>query len=364
MTDNEKLVNEFNASRFSSLDEVPDFYTFKRGMFYSHRDFDSFYKKIRAGERSAIVTGLNPSATLQYGHRITFDTARFFQKEYGIPVYVPLSDDESYLSKKVKTRKEAVMNAVSLAADLLAFGFDKKLTKIVIDFNFTEIFNIAVDLSRHVTMSEIKAVYGYKNEDNVGIHFYPAVQAAHVLLPQMLNGVDNVLVPIGPDEDAHLRLARDIAERSGYKKPAVIHNIFLPGLDGSKMSKSKPESAIFFVDKEDVIRKKISKAFSGGRDTEEEHRKYGGNPDIDVSFIYLSYFFLDEKETKKFREDYSSGKMLSGEIKKLFMEKAVKFNKEFQKKRRAVKFSDLKAMLLDNSAVDKDLRRYFKRDGL
>ncbi len=348
LEDNEKLVSQFQAKRFSSLKEFPDFYTFDKGLFYSHRDFDTFFERLKKGEKSAIVSGLNPSGTLQLGHKAVFDTNLLFQKKYGIPVFIPLSDDESYVAKKVDSRMDAVKHGVNLIIDILAFGFDPKLTKVVFDFYFTDIFSTAMNLSRHVTMSEIKAVYGYLNEDNVGLHFYPTIQSAHVLLPQISYGIKNVLVPIGADEDSHLRLCRDIASRMGYNKPAILHARFMPGIDGLKMSKSRPESAIFLHDTPESVSKKISRAFSGGRDTVEEHRKLGGNPDIDISFLYLSTYFLDASEAERLRQEYTSGKLLSGELKKMLTEKIVDFNEKFEERRKRVDFGQVKSVLLAN----------------
>jgi tryptophanyl-tRNA synthetase len=346
LEDNEKVVSKFQAQRFSSLKEFPDFYTFNKGLFYSHRDFDKFFERLKKGEKSAIVSGLNPSSTLQLGHKTVFDTNLFFQKKYGIPVFIPLSDDESYVAKKVKNREEAVEHGVDLIIDLLAYGFDPGLTKVVFDFYYTDIFSIAMNLSRHVTLSEIKAVYGYKNDDNIGLHFYPNIQSAHVLLPQIAYATKNVLVPIGPDEDSHLRLCRDIASRVGYEKPAILHARFMPGVDGLKMSKSRPDYAIFLHDNPETIAKKISKAFSGGRDTIEEHRKLGGNPDIDISFLYLSTYFLGIQEVKKLREDYLHGVVLSGQLKNMLIEKINDFIAEFKIRREHVTFDQIEKILL------------------
>jgi tryptophanyl-tRNA synthetase len=65
-------------------------------------------------------------------------------------------------------------------------------------------------------------------------------------------------------------------------KPALIHSKFLTALQGAggKMSASDPNSAIFMTDTPKQVTKKINAAFSGGRETLEEHRKYGGNPDV------------------------------------------------------------------------------------
>ena len=345
--DNKKLVEEFGAIPMEKLSEKPDFYTFKTGVLYSHRDFDKFFKVLKKGEKCAIVSGLNASGTLHIAHKAVFDTNLYFQKKYGLPVFIPISDDESYVAGKVKTQEEALGYSRELAKQLIAYGFDPKKTYFIIDQIYTNIYNLAIKLSRKVNLSEIKASYGYKNEDNIGLHFYPAVQSAHVLLPQENFNIKHVLVPIGPDEDAHLRICRDIASRAEYEKPAILHSRFLPGIDGEKMSKSRT-NAIFLSDDEETIRKKISKAFSGGQKTVEEHRKKGGNPDVDVSYLYLKYLFLEEKESKRIYNDYKSGKLLTGELKKIFADKAVEFITNFQKALKKTSDKEVEKAILKN----------------
>ncbi len=345
--DNEKLVRAFNAQHISTIKNLPDFYTFNNGLVYSHRDFGQFMKRLEDGENSAIVSGVNASGTLHLGHKTVFDTNLFFQKKYKVKVFIPISDDESYVAKKAATQGIALVNAMNLARDMLAWGFDKDNTYIIIDQIYTNIYNLAIKLSRHITMSEIKAIYGYKNEDNVGLHFYPTVQSAHVLLPQELFGIKNVLVPIGPDEDAHLRAARDLAARAGYEKPAVLHTVFMPGTDGDKMSKSKNNS-IFYHDDDKTISKKIGNAFSGGKSSVEEHRKHGGDPEIDVACVYLKKYYLSEDDSKKLFADYREGKLLSGEVKQMLKEKVIAEIGAFNKNLSKISEEDVRKALLKN----------------
>lgn len=345
--DNEKLIKEFGAEPIEKLSEAPDFYTFKTGVLVSHRDFDKFFHALKKGEKCAILSGLNASGTLHLGHKAVFDTNLFFQKKYNIPVFIPISDDESYVSNKIKTQEEALENSKKLAKQLLAYGFNPKKTFFIIDQVYTNIYNLAIKLSRKVTLSEIKATYGYENDDNPGLFFYPAIQAAHILFPQEKYKIKNVLVPIGPDEDAHFRIARDIASRFNYNKPSTLHSLFLPGIDGEKMSKSK-NNAIFLNDSEKEIKNKINKSFSGGQKTIEEHRKKGGNPDVDVSFLYLKYLFLSPEESEKLYKDYKSGKLLTSEIKKLFSEKLLDFIKQFQSNLKKLKDEDVEKCVLKN----------------
>jgi tryptophanyl-tRNA synthetase len=266
-------------------------------------------------------------------------------------VFIPISDDESYVAGKVNTQEEALQNSIKLAKELIAYGFDPKNTYFIIDQIYTNIYNLAIKLSKKVTLSEVKATYGYKNEENIGLHFYPAVQSAHILFPQEVFGIKNVLVPIGPDEDAHLRICRDIASKLSYNKPSVIHVAFLPGIDGQKMSKSK-NNAIFFSDDEKTIRKKVNQSFSGGQVSVEEHRKLGGNPDVDIACQYLSKFYMTQKESDELFADYRKGKILSGETKKMLADEIVKEIKKFQKNLSNVKEEDLKKSIMTNNATD------------
>lgn len=344
---NDKLVKEFGAVLVSKLKDLPKFYTFDKGLIHSHRDFDKFLKALKNNERCAIVSGFNASGTIHLGHKPVFDTNLYFQKEYGIPVFIPISDDESYVAGKVETQEEALENSLALAKELLAYGFDPHKTYFIIDQIYTNIYNLAIKLSKKVNLSEIKTAYGYANDDNIGLHFYPTIQAAHILFPQYKFGIKHTLVIIGPDEDAHIRICRGIASRIGYEKPSILHSTFMPGTDGGKMSKSK-NNALFFNDNKKTIINKIGKAFSGGQKTVEEHRKIGGNPEVDVSCIYLSKYFLNEKEGKKLFEDYRNGKLLSGEVKKMLSDHLVKTISEFQGRVNKVNKEDLDMAIMKN----------------
>ena len=110
-------------------------------------------------------------------------------------------------------------------------------------------------------------------------------------------------------------------------------------LKGDKMSSSDPYSYIALTDTPENAKHKIFKyAFSGGQDTVEKHRKLGGNPDVDVAFQMLYYMFEpDDKKIEEIRQDYKSGKLLTGEMKQIAVDKITAFLKEHQKKREQAK---------------------------
>lgn len=99
-------------------------------------------------------------------------------------------------------------------------------------------------------------------------------------------------------------MTRDVAPRLKYTKPAMMYSTFLPALQGSqtKMAASDENSCIYLSDTPKQIAKKInSHAFSGGQALAEDHKRLGGNCDIDTSFQFLRYFLDDDDELERIR---------------------------------------------------------------
>jgi len=224
--------------------------------------------------------------------------------------------------------------------DVIALGFDPKKTHFLIDTKHAGImYPEAVKVAKKITFSTIKAAFGFNDSNNIGSIFYTAMQTVPVFLPNVLrNEKRPCLIPLGIDQDVHFRISRDVVEKLGYEKPAIIHSKFMPPLTGisGKMSSSNPDSAILMTDSPHEVKRKINKyAFSGGRDTVEEHRKYGGNVEVDIACQWLKYFEFDDKKLEKVYKDYGEGKLLSGEVKKILIDKINEFLAEHQKKRKA-----------------------------
>ncbi|KAL2018348.1 hypothetical protein VTK56DRAFT_951 [Thermocarpiscus australiensis] len=139
-------------------------------------------------------------------------------------------------------------------------------------------------------------------------------------------------------------MTRDVSARlkyqgAPYAKPALIHALFLPALQGpgTKMSASIDESAIFMKDTPNQIKNKINKyAFSGGKVSIEEHRKYGGDTNVDVAFQYLRFFLEDDDELERIRVAYEAGEMLTGDLKAICIRELQKYVAAFQERRAKV----------------------------
>ena len=334
--DYEELLARFGADELTDdqIRRFPDHPLVRHRVFYAGRDVDDFL----AAERPSIVTGIGPSGPMHLGHAPVFYFAKRLQDELGARVYVPLSDDEKYWFKD-QTLAETAEHLESNLRDLLAVGFDPELTRFVVDTEDADVvYPLATAFAKDITNSTLEAVYG--EPENVGQAFYPAVQTAHLLLPQLVHGEHPTLVPIAVDQDPHVRVSRDVAAKARYpvRKPGALLMKFLPALSGPGKMSSSEGATIRLTDDRETVREKIHEhAYSGGRTSLEEHRERGGDPDVDVPFQYLAAFFEeDDDELARIEREYRSGELLSGEMKNLAVERIADFLEAHQERRAAL----------------------------
>jgi tryptophanyl-tRNA synthetase len=325
----------------------------RRKIFFSHRELDTLFKEYDQGKKFALYTGRGPSGSTHMGHLIPWMFTKYLQDAFDVPLYFQITDDEKFLCKPDLTLEQTNKMGYENALDLIALGFDPKLTNIFVDTDYAKtLYKIALPIAKKVTASTARSVFGFTNETNIGMYFWPALQAAPCFLPSVLEGKPiRTLIPAAIDQDPYWRIVRDVAPKLGYPKTAAIHCVFLPALTGpsGKMSTSTgQQSTIFTTDDEKTIRKKVMKyAFSGGKDTMEEHRKHGGNPDIDVSYQWLTFLEEDDKKLEKIYNDYKSGVLLSGELKQILVDKINSFLKKHRENREKARKNIDKFILKD-----------------
>ena len=312
----------------------------ERRIFFSHRDLDWILQRFEAGEEFVLYTGRGPSGPVTLGHIVPWIFTKYLQDKFGAKLYFQMTDDEKYLYHDEFSISEPQKWAYENSLDLIALGFDPKKTKIILDTkNIGVLYNLAIQIAKRMTYSTVRAVFGFQDSTNIGMLFYPAIQAVPAFLESYLTG-KNVpcLIPAAIDQDPYWRVTRDVAPKLGYYKPAQIHCRFVPGLGrGGKMSASMPETAIFTVDPPELAQKKILSAFTGGRATVEEQRRLGANPDICSVFAYDYFLFMNEKEIEDLRYNCLAGNIMCGDCKKNLAERAKKFLADHQEKREKAK---------------------------
>lgn len=343
--DYKKLLDEFGTTEITDdmIDRLKNhtgnIHTFiRRKIFFSHRDLNWILDKYENGEKFFLYTGRGPSGHTHLGHLIPWLLTKHLQDKFGSELYFQITDDEKFLYNHNLTLDETRNYTNENILDVIACGFDPEKTFIFSDTEYSKtLYNIAIKVAKHITFSTVKAVFGFKDSTNIGMTFFPAIQAAPCFLPSVLKRKNiPCLIPAAIDQDPYWRgIARDIAPKLGFYKPAQIHSKFIPGLGkGGKMSASEPETAIFTIDTPEIVHKKIMNAFTGGRATVQEQKKEGGIPEICPIYQYYMVFLDDDKQVADIHQRCKSGNLLCGED-KLRLSKIIKtFLKEHQRKRK------------------------------
>jgi tryptophanyl-tRNA synthetase len=314
----------------------------RRGIFYSHRDLDWLLDEYDKGNKFSLYTGRGPSGPIHLGHLMPWAFTKYLQDVFSVKLWFQLTDDEKFMFYDHLTLDEAKRWGYENALDIIALGFDPKLTNIFLDTEYIKtMYSTAIKAAKRINFSTIRAVFGFDNSNNIGSIFFTSIQT----VPCFLESIEQerkvpCLIPCGIDQDPHFRVTRDIAEGMGYYKPALVHAKLMPSLQGSdKMSTStKADTTIFTTDDKKTVKKKVVNAFTGGMVSVEEQRKKGGNPDVCSVHAYHTYFFEpDDKKLAQLYADCRSGKMLCGECKNILFEKIWKFLEDHQRKREKAK---------------------------
>ena len=356
--DYQKLVKEFGTELISDqllhrLEKHtgPLHHLLRRKIFFSNRDLNWLLDVHEKEETFYLYTGRGPSGHTHIGHMIPWMLTKWLQDKFDVDLWFQLTDDEKFLFKEGLSLEDTKRLAYDNALDVIALGFNPKKTKIFLNTEYAKtLYPQALRVAKHINFSTAKAVFGFDNESNIGQIFYTSMQAVPAFLPSVMEGRQiPCLIPLAIDQDPHFRVARDVLPKLGYHKPAILHCRFLPALaGGGKMGGQESTQTIYTTDTPEEVSRKIKRyAFSGGRDTIEEHRKKGGNPDIDVCYQWLTYLEEDDEKLRIIYDEYKSGRMLSGELKQILIDKLNEFLKKHQAAREKAKKQLDKFMVCD-----------------
>lgn len=308
----------------------------RMGITFGHRDLESVAEAMANNKPWAVVSGLNPSGPLHFGHKQVFDELLWLQQQ-GADVYIPITNDESYVVDKANSLSQSRKIAYEqVIPSIIAMGFTPDKTHIFVDSDYPDIYNLAMDLSKYVSLNRIFGVFGFgKDEEgeNPGTMFYRgAVQIAQILLPQLeeFGGPKPTLVPVGVDQYPYILLARDIARRKGFIPPAAIFTKFTHGLDGQgKMSSSRPASTVSLTDEPQTARNRIRGAYTGGSVLASFQKEHGGVPGVCPIYYLRTYHF---EEDNRVWDQCSNGEILCGQCKGAATEDIVNFLEDHQQK--------------------------------
>jgi len=223
----------------------------------------------------------------------------------------------------IKDAQERIANTNAVAAAWLAFGFDTEKNYFYRQSRLPEVCELTWYLNCFTPYPMLANAHSFKDKAdnladvNAGLFDYPVLMAADILL------YDANFVPVGKDQQQHLEITRDIAQKFNhhYQKEIFVipeakineEVMTIPGTDGRKMSKSyKNFIDIFLPSKE--LKKQIS-----GIVTDATPLEAPKNPDT-CNVFKLYSLIADEKQITEMRENYLKGGYGYGHAKQALQE--------------------------------------------
>ncbi|MFC7074828.1 tryptophan--tRNA ligase [Haloarcula halophila] len=215
IADYHKLFEQFGIEEFDEvLPAVPNpHYLMRRGVIFGHRDYRPVADAMREGEPFAALSGFMPTGDPHIGHKMVFDEIVWHQQQGG-DAYGLIADLEAHAARGL-TWAEIDEHARSYVLSLLALGFDPEEGELYRQSENRQLQDLAFELGAEANASELQAIYDFDGETNISYMQSVVTQMADILYPQLEEPKPTV-IPVGPDQDPHMRLARDLAARMRY----------------------------------------------------------------------------------------------------------------------------------------------------
>lgn len=230
--------------------------------------------------------------------------------------------------------KELRENVKRVFAENIACGLDPDKVALYCQSHIVETAELYLYLNMLAYKGELEKTTTFKDKvrmqpDNVnaGLLTYPVLQAADIILHRAK------YVPVGKDQEQHLEMARNFANRFNHRYGEVFPEplafnfggelVKVPSLDGSgKMSKSENHNAtIYLADTDEVIKKKVMKAKTDQGPTEPHSVK----PDYIENLFQLMRLMSSPDIVQKFDDDFNNCNIRYGDLKKQLGEDIAKF---------------------------------------
>jgi tryptophanyl-tRNA synthetase len=323
-----------------------------RGIDFGQRDLGRILDAIDSNKPFAVMSGIKPTGVFHLGTKMTADDMIYFQSlSKKSTVFYAIADVEAYNDNGI-TLAESAKIAEQNVADILALGLDPERAVVYKQSEEMRVMRFATIFSRGVTNNTLQAIYG---DRQIGLYLSALIQAGDILMPQLpeFGGPKPVLVPVGADQDPHIRLARDLAAKYrdafGFVPPSAVYHRLMLNLSGeSKMSKRNLAASFTLDENPASAVKKVMSAFTGGRATEEEQRKIGGRPDIcPIYDLYKFHFATSDEHVEKVYSECVGGIRMCGECKSEVAVLVKDYLEKHQKKRESL-MTDARELLVSS----------------
>lgn len=289
INDYSKLFEEFGISPFDNmLPEIPSPHMYmRRRVIFGHRDYEQIAEAMRTGAPFSVMDGFMPSGKVHLGHKMVMDQIIWHQ-QMGASAFVGIADREAFSVRGFSWQKCREIGVEEYILSLIALGF-KPDGLIYFQSGCESVKDLAFELGVKVNFSELSAIYGFSGETNLSHMISVATQAADILQPQLeeFGGPKPVVVPVGPDQDPHLRLTRGLAGKMSMFRVEERENA-----NGWKYlsvrGKGAPKQAL----------QKLKKRIPGKVKLYEEHLDVLQTPDYPFLERFVSQ--INQPEKKKY----------------------------------------------------------------
>jgi tryptophanyl-tRNA synthetase len=281
--------------------------------------------------KEVVLSGIRPTGFLHLGNY--FGAMRNYvrmQDEYNCYFFVA-----NWHSLTTHPDTKELQSAVHrVIAENVACGLDPNKVSLYVQSDVPEIAELYLYLNMLAYKGELEKTVTFKekvrlNPENVnaGLLTYPVLQAADILIHRA------VKVPVGKDQEQHLEMARNFAQRFNHRYGDVLPEpyafnyggelIKILSLDGNgKMSKSENQmNTLYLADTDDMLRKKIMKAKTAEAPAEPNSVK----PDFIENLFTLMSLVSTPDTLEKFNTDFNNCVIRYGDMKKQLAEDMIGF---------------------------------------
>ncbi len=294
--------------------------------------------------KKVILTGLRPTGNLHIGHYFGAGI-NYIKYQDNYEFYLEIADIQA-LTDNFDNPEKVKKNITEITMDLLSIGLDPSKVNFFIQSKISEIAELTVIYSNLVTVSRLqrnptvkteimqkKEIFGNNGESiTYGFLGYPVSQAADI------TAFDGELVPVGDDQLPILEQCREIVRKFNsiysevLKEPEQIlsNTTRVKGLDGNiKMGKSL-NNAIYLIDSDEVIYKKIMSAV-----TDKSKIKKDDPADPNVCMVYYYHKLIGNKDnTDIVCMECKKGLRGCVDCKKQLIQEMISFLKPIRQKRK------------------------------
>ncbi|MFD1513052.1 tryptophan--tRNA ligase [Halomarina rubra] len=213
--DYRKLFEQFGIEEFDDLlPDVPNpHYLMRRGVIFGHREYRRVLEAMANDEPAAVLSGFMPTGDPHIGHKLVFDEIIWHQRQ-GLDAYGLIADLEAHAARGLSWA-EIDEHSRDYLLSLLALGFDPEEGELYRQSENRPLQDLAFELGVKANYSELEAIYGFDGETDVSHMQSVVTQMADICYPQ-LDEPKPTVIPVGPDQDPHVRLSRDLASRMRF----------------------------------------------------------------------------------------------------------------------------------------------------